>query len=37
LETHSEQEARQLMQADPAVSRGVMNTEFHPFKLSFSR
>ena len=37
LETETEEEARRVMENDPAVVSGVMHTEFHPFKLSFSR
>ncbi len=37
LEVESEETARQIMLADPSVSSGVMQAEFHPFKLSFWR
>lgn len=37
LEVESEEAARQIMRSDPSVSSGVMEAEFHPFKLSFWR
>ncbi|MBN9388424.1 MAG: hypothetical protein J0I20_10260 [Chloroflexi bacterium] len=37
IEAESEEAARSIMLADPSVSRGVMATEFHPFKVSFWR
>lgn len=37
IEAESEDAARAIMVADPAVSRGVMAAEFHPLKLSFLR
>ena len=37
LETETEEEARRIMQNDPAVVRGVMRAEFHPIRLSFLR
>lgn len=37
LETETEEEARRIMENDPAVVQGVMRAEFHPFKLSLLR
>jgi len=34
LKTQSEEEARGLMSKDPSVSSGIMNTTYHPFRVS---
>ncbi|MCB0278403.1 MAG: hypothetical protein KDD94_02820 [Calditrichaeota bacterium] len=31
----TETEARKLMTNDPAVSKGIMNAELHPYKIEF--
>jgi uncharacterized protein len=37
LETEEEATARAAMEADPAVSSGVMNAEFRPLRIAVSR
>lgn len=32
LKTDSEEEARSLMENDPAVKKGIMSAEFHPYR-----
>jgi hypothetical protein len=34
VRAHSLEEARSLMQADPAVRNGIMSAELHPFRVS---
>jgi uncharacterized protein YciI len=36
LSVASEEEARSIMSADPAVSQGVMRAELHPFRVAVS-
>jgi len=36
LSAASEEEARSIMAADPAVTEGVMSAELHPFRVALS-
>lgn len=37
LETHSEEEARQIMENDPAVREGIMTAELFPYRVALAR
>lgn len=37
LETESEEEARKIMEDDPAVKKGIMKARLHPYRIALMR